>query len=454
MNFKERADRLKKLLVFIPLLLLLHNQPAMAQITSAEGRAKEPLTLKQAVENALRYLPEIRAAQGGLQAAKAGEAITRSNYYPDIHLLAEDLEGTNNQTRSSYLSLQGIPRTGQPGISSDLSNNFLGGLVVNQVLYDFGRRSSQLKGSEAGSRAAGYGLEAIRQDAVFNVKEAYFAYLAVQRIITADQALITKLLKGLELAEEGYTVGLRPRIDVSTAKTNLINAQTVLLGDLGQLKNAKAALDHAMGFQEPVAYQAEDILGYQETPGELADFQKRAYDDRPDLKEGLAREEQARSGIEFEQSNYLPFLVGSASINARGADFPMTTNWDAAVILDFPLNWFKVRHQVTAARARLTQESERLRGEWLKIALEVEQAFNDMRSARERIPLSLQNLQEARTRQEIAEGRYKGGVGNIIEFVDAQTFLANADAGYTRTLYDYNRSVARLERAIGGPIAK
>lgn len=447
---------MKGFIVFVALSFLLQIQTAFAQPLSspAEGGKNEMLTLQRAIDNALQNLPAVREGQGGLQEAQAGEAIARSNYYPDIHLLAEDLEGTNNQTRSSYLSLPGIPRTGQPGISSDLSNNFLGGLVVNQVLYDFGRRSSQVKGGQAGSRAAGYGLEAIKQDAIFNVKEAYFAYLAVQRIITADRALITKLMKSLELAEEGYTVGLRPRIDVSTAKTNLINAQTILLGDLGQLKNAKASLDHAMGFQKAVSYQVEDILGYQEIPGELADFQKRAYDDRPDLKEGLAREEQAQSGIEVEESNYYPFLIGSASLNARGADFPLATNWNAAVLLDFPLNWFKVRHQVTAARARLVQESERLQGERLKIALEVEQAFNDMRSARERIPLSRQNLEEAQARQEIAEGRYKGGVGNIIEFIDAQTFLANADAGYTRTLYDYNRSVARLERAIGGSLTK
>lgn len=438
---------MKRALFSIGLIILL---------TATLVRAEEPptLTLQQAINNALQNLPEIRAAQGGFQAAKAGEEFARSNYYPDVHFFAEDLAGTNNQTRSSYLSLPGIPRTGQPGRSWDASNNFLGGFVVNQVLYDFGRRSSQLKTSGAGARAAGYTLEVARQEAILNVKEAYFAYLAIQRLIAADQASVSKLEKTLEMTQEGYGIGLRPKIDVSTAKTNLIDAQTVLVRAVGQLKNAKASLDHAMGLETNRSYKVEDILAYAEPSGSLENFQRQAYEQRPDLKERLAQEEGARGEVEGARSNYFPFLVGSGSVNARGADFPLTSNWDAAVILDFPLDWFRVRHQVDGAKAHLTQVREQTEAARQKVALEVEEAYNDVQSARQRIPLAEQNLTEAKERLEIAEGRYKGGVGNIIEFIDAQTFLAGAETGYIRTLYDYNQAVAHLELAVGGSLTK
>lgn len=435
-------------------MVFLSTLPSIFPIgrTAAAEEPLPTLTLRQAIETTLRDLPEIRAAQGGLRAAEAGVAFARSLFYPDIHLEAENLFGTNNAARSSYLTLPGIPRTGQPGLSSDLSNNVLGGLVFNQVLYDFGRLSSQVKTNEAGARAAGYGLEVSRQEAILNVKQAYYALLATERLIGVDRAAVERLGKIFEMTEKGYEVGLRPKIDVSTARTNLIDAQTALIRAVGQLKNAKAALDRAMGLETPYSYQVEDILGYEEAPGTLEAFLKRAYEERPDLKEAIARKEIAQGQVEAARSNYFPFLIGSASVNTRGSDSPLTSNWDAAVLLDFPLDWFRIRHEVDGARAHLNEAGERTRAVRQRVALEVEQAFNDMLSTRQSIPLAKQNLDEAKERLDISEGRYKAGVGNIIEVTDAQAFLVRAEAGYIRALYDYNQAVAGLERAIGGSV--
>jgi outer membrane protein len=412
------------------------------------------LTLRQAIAAALRNLPEIQEAAGGVEASEAGVRVARSLYFPDVHLLAEDLEGTNNSTRSSYLSLPGIPRTGRPGLAFDPANNFLGGLVLNQVLYDFGRRSGELLSRKALARAAGSDLEGARQEAVFDVKEAFFALLAAQRLISVNQAAVIKSEKILEMAREGYDVGLRPKIDVSTAKTKLIDAQIALIRSVGELRNARTALDHAMGLDRPSPYEVEDLLGYEEVPGTLDDFLNRAFRERPDLRQAQDREEASRRSLDASKSDYFPFLTASAGVNARGSEFPLTSNWDAAVILDVPINWFRVRHQVAEARARLTQEDARVRAARQRITQEVEEAFNDMLSAKDSVPAAKQNLEEAKERLAIAEGRYKVGVGNIIELTDAQAALTDADAENIRTLYDYNRSVARLERSVGGPLAR
>lgn len=463
----------------ISILLLLHIQAAFAveslkpaQEQSQGEIAKKPpvqtqqhiqkshikkppkLTLQQAIDIALHNLPKIRAAQEGIHVAEAGVKEAQSAYYPDIHFLAEDLEGTNNQAQSSYLSLAGIPRTGIRGNNSDISNNFLGGLVLNETLYDFGRRSSQLKINKASTRAATYGLKISQQDAIFNVKQAYFTLLATQRLINVNQASVSMLKKVLEMAEKGYDLGLRPKIDVSTARTNLMNTQTTLIRTDGQLKNAKASLNHAMGLESPFSYEAEDILRYEAVKGSLKSFQKIAFMERPELKEVLAKEEGAKNEVAAAKSNNYPLLIGSTSVNTRGSDSPEASNWDIAVTLDVPLNWYKVHHQITKAKALLSETDEQIRMVRQQVSLDVEEAYNDTLSSKERIPSAQQNLEQAKERLEIAEGRYKSGVGNIIEVTDAQTFLTNADAEYVQTLYDYNRAVAQLERAVGRPLTK
>lgn len=425
-----------------------------SQHTQRAPTTKLPrLTLQQAIDTAIQNLPQIRAAQEGLHAAEAGVKEARSYYYPDIHFFAENLEGTNNQATSSYLTLPSIPRTGIRGNDSNISNNFIGGLVLNQTLYDFGRTSSQLKVSKAGARAATYGVEISRQDAILNVKQAYFILLATQRLIDVNKASINKLEKVSEMAEKGYEIGLRPKIDVSTAKTNLIDQQTTLIRTMGQLKNAKAALNHAMGLDSPHSYEVEDILGRKEVNESLKELQKIAYMERPDIMETLAKEEGAKSEVDAAKSNNYPLVIGSTSVNSRGSGDSDASNWDAAVILDVPLNWHKVRHQVEKAKAQLAKANHQSQVIRQQIALEVEETYNDMLSTKERISFAQQNLEQAKERLQIAEGRYKSGVGNIIEVTDAQAFLANADAGYIQALYDHNRAVAQLERAVGKPLA-
>lgn len=437
---------MSRLTVFVALAILL------LACTTARTQEASKLTLQQAVDAALQNLPDVQQAQGAVRAAEARVGFVHSLYYPDIHLLAQDLEGSNDSTKSSYLSLTGIPRTG--GTTAEPSNNFLGGLVLNEVLYDFGRRSWTLEASEARSQAAGLGLEATRLDAILDVKQAYFAVLATQRLIVVNQAAVKRRGKILEMVQKGYEIGLRPKIDVVTAKTNLSEAQIASIRAVDDLQNAKAGLNHAMGVENPAPYDLEDILNYQEVAGTLEDFLGRAYKERPDLKEALRQEEASKKEVEAVKSDYFPYVTASASVNALGSDAPLTTNWDAAVILDVPINWYRVRHEVSEARARLEQEDARVRAVRQRVTLDVEGAYNDMVSAKDGIPAAQQSLDAAKERLEIAEGRYKVGQGNIIELTDAQTFLTNADAEYVRALYDYNRSTTRLERAIGAPLTR
>ena len=437
---------MRRLTVFLTLsILLLTGVPAGAQGISM-------LTLQQAVDTALQNLPEVREAQGIVRAAEAQVGYVHSLYYPDIHMLAQDLYGSNKSTSASYISMPGIPKTS--GSTLEPSNNFLGGLIVNQVLYDFGRRSWTLDASESQSQAAGLGLAATRLDAILTVKQAYFGVLAAQRLISVNQAAVNRRGKILEMVQKGYDIGLRPKIDVVTAKTNLSEAQIALIRAIGDLQNAKAALDHAMGVENPVPYELEDILNYQEVPGTLEDFLGRAYQERPDLQETLHQEEASKKEVEAVKSDYFPFVTASASVNALGSDVPLTTNWNVALILDVPINWYRVRHEVSEARARLEQGNARVRGARDRVTLDVEGAYNDLNSAKNGVPAAQQSLDAAKERLEIADGRYKVGEGNIIELTDAQTFLTSADAEYVRALYDYNRAASRLERAIGGPLTK
>jgi outer membrane protein len=85
----------------------------------------------------------------------------------------------------------------------------------------------------------------------------------------------------------------------------------------------------------------------------------------------------------------------------------------------------------------------------LDITREVEQSCLDVNAAREVIRATRKAREAAAENLRLAAGRYKTGVGNIIEVTDAQVQFAQSDLNYVRALYDYKVAEARLDKAVG-----
>ena len=66
---------------------------------------------------------------------------------------------------------------------------------------------------------------------------------------------------------------------------------------------------------------------------------------------------------------------------------------------------------------------------------------------RKSVGVADKGLQQGRENLSLAEGRYKTGVGNIIELTDAQVALVSAEASRVQALVGYRTALATLERS-------
>jgi outer membrane protein TolC len=109
-----------------------------------------PLTIAQAVEDALRNYPPIRVSEDEMNAAAAGIRLAQTAYLPRVDGIAQ----LNRATRNNDLGLM-LPESVIPPISGPVlgTNNFgtgwgsaAGGLVTWQP-FDFGLRSANVAGA-------------------------------------------------------------------------------------------------------------------------------------------------------------------------------------------------------------------------------------------------------------------------------------------------------------------
>lgn len=83
------------------------------------------------------------------------------------------------------------------------------------------------------------------------------------------------------------------------------------------------------------------------------------------------------------------------------------------------------------------------------IQLEVRQAYLNRNEAEQRIHASELVLDKASEDFRLVQARYNAGLGTNLDVIDAQLALTMAKTNHINAWYDYDISLAKLQKAIG-----
>ena len=76
----------------------------------------------------------------------------------------------------------------------------------------------------------------------------------------------------------------------------------------------------------------------------------------------------------------------------------------------------------------------------------------DLQTARESIIIAKLALDQAKEQYRQVTGRYKAGVGDVIELKDGENTYLNARLDFYNAMLDYNVTAASLEKETGAPL--
>jgi outer membrane protein TolC len=299
---------------------------------------------------------------------------------------------------------------------------------------------------------------------VLNVKQSYYALLAAKKLVEVAQKTIEQTESHLKQAEAFFRAGSKPRYDVTRAEVEVNNANLGLINARNGVRIRTIALNNAMGIDPGRATEIVEELPPIPVLPTLGQAQTDALKDRPDMKRMEADIEAARSRVKAEQSNYLPTISASGAYNWAngttemgnfpGAPIPLQgdvqNSWNAGIMLTLPLFQGGLTvGRVAEARANLLALEAQRDATKQAVLLEVNQAYADLEGAAARVEVMQKTLQKARENLDVAQGRYKAGVGPYIEVTDAQLSSVNSETDHIKALYDYHLAIAQLLKAMG-----
>jgi len=456
-----RISTLRTAIVFVGCLLTI--------ATPGFARALEPLqpgeklTLEHAIELTLHNHPLGLEMKSEALAANERVGEARAALLPQVYSAADYLRSSDNPIgNTTYLNPGWLPRitgtlhggSANPSQTFSSTNNYLGGVAVQQYVFDFGRVRGLVEERDEEAHVAWFQAQATELDLIFEVAQRYFALLAAGQKVKVYQKAIEQRSEQFHAAQVKASANLTPQIDVLTAQAALARAQTDLLEVSDERDIARVALNNAMALDRNAPdYELADVLTYQPVSGNLESFFTTAIASRPDLRALEAAARAAGAQIKQARSDYFPSVGATAGYSAMGTGLPAANNFNVGLMVTWPIfNGFSTTHHVEEAKA--TQNAVRYSIEDLEqhIWLDVKSAYLQLQTSVEVIHQAEATLAASSGQLELADKRYNAGLGNIIELTDAERFYIQDDAAYVDALYGYSVAKATLDRVTGTSI--
>jgi outer membrane protein len=403
-----------------------------------------PLTIQQAVENALRNYPAIRVSQEQINAASAGIQLARTSYLPRVDLLAQANRATRNNVFGLLLPQSVIPSMSGPVIGT---NNFgtawgsAAGVLLSWEPFDFGLRRANVAAASAVRSEAEATLQRTRYDVAVATADAYLTLDAAEETVRAALAGVDRAEVILRTINALANAGLRPGADAARAQAELAAARTQWIQAKTATEVARATVSQFTGTEPAqITLAAPKLL--QLPPEQDAAAAPSNFAANPIAAEQDAAAERAKAELRALERSYFPrfSLQGSAYARGTGAELngallgglnglaPSVQNYALGFTVTFPAM------DLPAIQAREAMQSASVRAQAARsqqIAVELRARWNAatarLRGAREVASNTPVQVSAARAAVQQATARYQAGLANIDDLAEAQRLLTQAE---------------------------
>jgi outer membrane protein len=396
----------------------------------------KPLSLVDVTEAALCNNPQTREvyANARVQAAQVG--VARSLFFPSV---TDTLSATENKNRTTNYS------------------NATNRIVASYLLYDFGSRDANLENANELLRAASATQNTTVQTVLLAAVNAFYQVHATRAVLNASIDSERLYQESFKSAEAKYIAGVATPADKLQAQTSFANATLTKLKNEGALKIAYGNLANIMGVPANINFQMAD--SQLDVIPELVDQDiealiEQARIQRPDLIASEAQLKASLAKIEAVKADAKPKVrIDASNSNQYQEDLLGQTSQNTSqigIILSIPLfEGYKPTYLIRSAEATAELNASKRDQLKLQVSLDVWTAYQNLKTANESITASNVLVLSAEESSRVALGRYKEGVGNIIDTLNAQNALANAKQQKIQSVLNWNIARTTLAQSIG-----
>ncbi len=422
------------------LLLLLALQAPPVRVDSIPGTDSIPrITLAEAVRRSSRFDPDYVRALGQIDNAEWGRrAAMLAFFIPSVDLGLD-------QTRYS----ESFFNPADP--SNPTQTLVVARASANYEIFSL-RKFSELSRTRADLASAEAGELEQRFNAALETESSYYDVLVNQELSRVNRERARRAREGLGVARARVASGAAVQTDSLQLVLELVRAQVDSLRQHNALRTAQLELGRRVGAAGPVDAAPVDTMPAAGLPISLPQALQIALDQGPQYRTARANESSAAAALRAQRGDYLPVLsVGGLHQRYDTRLFPGASNISSVTFrLSFPL-WNNGQREIEVSRARVNRDVARAIRDDLErvVRRDVTASYDGYQVTGAEVGLALVAVTVASQTYRMQELRYRSGASTILDLLDSQVDLAEAEAGLVQARYSNRLALARLEAILG-----
>lgn len=435
------------------------NRSVSAQASYDVGRVDLPcgngvpddeLYLEEAIEQILCHNPQVSLAWSNAKAQAAQVGISKAAYLPR-------LDGRISATRSNNnldYNNEALPS------GSNHRRLLSSGIELSWELFDFGRRHAALRKDQQLLIAANASHDAALQRVFSAAAADYYEALSAQRSLAASRQVARLAAQNLEAADAKYKAGAAALSDRLQAQTVLSQARLTQVRDEGALDNALGVIAIQMGLPPDTRLRLHDEMSANADINFVKDIEKLLADalhDNPTLLAAQARLKAADAAVDERRAAGRPTLSLTANLahnstrqaQAFSGDF-REHDRSIGLQLSIPLfEGFRRNYQIRNALARRDATESELAEVAEQVSMDVWRNYQSLTMETRSLTRTRELVEQSRQSLEVVTGRYKSGVGSMLEMLNALSAYSNATNQDISALSKWQTSRLRLAESLG-----
>ena len=453
---KGKERRKGSHIIFYVAFFTLAFDPGLARGQAANRQSALPtnaptevlrLTLDQAVGLALKQNPTAQIAILTAAQSEQDKNIARADLLPQVNAsISDQAQKVNLRAQfGGQTPFPGFPKTLGPYQLFSAGPTF-GGPVFDLTLWRrYQAAQSTMRAGKSNSLSA-------REQVILLVVSQYIGTLRAVADVQASRSRV-ELAQALydqaaDLQKEGVGTGidtLRANVELQNEKQRLIQAET-------NRETSLYGLSRLLNLDPRQPIELGDSLSFFDTPQpEVEPSLELALAERQEWKALESQLKAAGYQKRASQDSRLPSLRFDGNFAYVGTSSSTTLpTYNYAATVKLPLfTGGRIHSEIVRADLeirKLEQQQDDLRNQ---IALDVKTALINLNSARNEVQVANLGVQLSNEEVDQARDRFKAGVANNIEVIQAQDALSRANDNQITALYRFNQGRADLARAIG-----
>jgi multidrug efflux system outer membrane protein len=397
-------------------------------------------TLQRLVGTALSRNQNLAVARARIEEYRAEAAVARSPLFPSL-----TLNGSASKNQVAFGSL---------GVLSYTAYRATADVAWELDFWGQARRGLEAANADLAAREAAQ--RAVVLSLVSDVATAYLQLLELdQERVVAEQTLFSRQAT-LELARERFARGLISELDVRQFEAQV----AVPAARLAQVEQLRSQQEHALNVlmgEGPsaiprgtsLAAAARGVVVPDSVPASLLER-------RPDVEVAERTYAAATARIGVAEAARLPSFAITGSYGSQalttGQLFASNTRiYQLLGGISIPLfTGGRLSNQTEAARARAEQARAQYQQTLLTALGEAGDALVGVRAARDEAAAEETQATALRRALALAELRYRTGVSNYLEVLDAQRSLFEAELAASQAQLQQLTAAVRLYKVLGG----